>query len=213
MAGARKQSKQSKQAQQAESTTTPAPAETPVVEAGDAAARRRLARFTRGLRRDKATYDLVHGVVTHLATVTGQSFESLWSSVTERDEKHFQRHFRKQRREQDPFRDIKNAIPAYSFFTKEHNSKLKAQHPDKSFGEISKMVGEQWNSLSDKQKAKYNKMAEEDKARYQREVEERSRTLASSTDVAPAVEEEPAPEPAQAPAKSSGRAKRGARRQ
>jgi len=130
-------------------------------------------KFSSGLRKDKATYDLVHSVVAHLAVAAGVDFETFWSQVTDRDEKHFLRHFRKQKRELDPFSDIKNAIPAYSFFTKEHNSKLKKQHPDKSFGDISKMVGELWGQLKDSQKEKYNTLATNDKKRYQDEVEKR----------------------------------------
>lgn len=159
----------------------------------DTAVRRQRSKFTSGLRRSKDTYMLVRNVVQYLASTNGQEFETMWSQVTDRDDKHFQRHFRKQRREQNPFHDIKSAIPAYSYFTKEHNSKLRAQHPDKKFGEISTMVGELWGTMPEKQKAKYHKMATEDKKRHQREIEERSRQI-EKTPTEATVTEATAPE-------------------
>jgi hypothetical protein len=181
---ARKSTKQAKQTKQA----APEPVAAEPVSEVDAAARRQRSKFTSGLRRSRDTYTLVRNIVQHLATTSGQEFDAMWAQVTDRDDKHFQRHFRKQKREQNPFNDIKSAIPAYSYFTKEHNSKLRAQHPDKKFGEISTMVGELWSKMSEKQKSKYHKMAAEDKKRHQREIEERSRQLEQPA----AVEETPA---------------------
>lgn len=203
----------SKQSKQSTKAVEPEPQAVEQTERADNTLRRLRSKFTRGLRRDKETYDLVHGIVQHLSTSTGTEFETLWQHITERDEKHFQRHFRKMKRENDPFRDIKNAVPAYSFFTKEHNSKLAAQHPDKKFGEISKMVGEMWGKLSDKQKGKYIKMAEADKKRYQQEVDARSRELAQQTTETPVpapVEtvEEPAAETTKSSRSRSGRKSR-----
>lgn len=197
---ARKSTKQSKQTQQ--QAATEAPAATTEAPQVDSATRRLRSKFSRGLRRDKATFDLVHSIVAHLAEVTGAEFATLWGNITTYDDKHFQRHFRKQRKAEDPFIGIKKAIPAYSFFTKEHNSKLAAQHPDKSFGDISKLVGDLWKSLSAKDKGKYVKLAEADKKRYQREVEQRTNEINASLTATPApAAEEPAAAPA--PAKSS----------
>lgn len=168
-----RKTKQSTQQTETQEQAAPSTTDTTV----DTATRRLQNKFSRGLRRDKATFDLVHSVVAHLAEVTGTEFATLWSNVTTHDDKHFQRHFRKQRRADDPFSGIKKAIPAYSFFTKEHNSKLASQHPDKSFGEISKLVGALWKSLNAKEQARYVKMAEADKKRYQQEVEQRTQEL------------------------------------
>lgn len=172
--------------------------------------RRQRSKFTRGLRSSRETYNLVRSIVEHLSTSTGQEFDTMWSQLTDRDDKHFQRHFRKQKREQNPFNDIKSAIPAYSYFTKEHNSKLRAQHPDKKFGEISTMVGELWSNMSEKQKAKYHKLAAEDKKRHQREIEERSRQLEQPAVVT--AEETTETEPVTVPATTQSRSGRKARK-
>lgn len=172
--------------------------------------RTRQPNFSRLLRKDKETYDQVRKLVEHLATSTEQDFTQMWALVTDRDEAHYKRHFRRQRRKNDPFAGIKNAVPAYSFFTQEWNSKIAAEKANegKSFGEISKLVGQKWKGLSTKEKAKYEKLAAKDKKRYQDEIEQRSREITSATIAA----EQAAPVAAPAPAaKSSGR-KRAARK-
>ena len=173
--------------------------------------RTRQPNFSRLLRKDKETYDQVRKLVEHLATSTEQEFDHLWSFVTDRDETHFKRHFRRQRRKNDPFAGIKNAVPAYSFFTQEWNSKIAAEKANegKSFGEISKLVGQKWKGLSTKEKAKYEKLAAKDKKRYQDEIEQRSREITSATiaaeQAAPAT---PAATPAPAAKSSRKRAAR-----
>lgn len=142
--------------------------------------RSRQPNFSRLLRQSKETYDLVRKLVQHLATSTDQDFETMWGHVTDRDEAHFKRHFRRQRKKNDPFTGIKNAVPAYSFFTQEWNSKIAAENPDKSFGEKSKLVGQKWKSLTDKEKAKYEKLAAKDKKRYQAEIEQRSQEITTN---------------------------------
>lgn len=145
--------------------------------------RSRQPNFTRLLRKDKETYESVHKLVEHLATATGQEFSTLWAHVTERDDAHFKRHFRRLRKKNDPFSDIKNSVPAYSFFTQEWNVKVAAEHPELSFGDKSKLVGEKWRNLSAKDKSKYEKLAAKDKKRYQDEVEKRSSELATAAPV------------------------------
>lgn len=147
--------------------------------------RTRQPNFARLLRKDKDTYEQVRKLVQYLATSTEQEFDHLWSFVTDRDENHFRRHFRRQRRKNDPFSGIKNAVPAYSFFTQEWNSKIAAEkgNEGKSFGEISKLVGQKWKNLPAKDKAKYEKLAAKDKKRYQDEIEQRSREMTTNTAV------------------------------
>ena len=142
--------------------------------------RTRQPNFSRLLRQNKETYDMVRKLVQHLATSTEQDFETMWGHVTDRDEAHFKRHFRRQRKKNDPFAGIKNAVPAYSFFTQEWNAKIAAENPDKTFGEKSKLVGQKWKSLNAKEKSKYEKLAAKDKKRYQAEIEKRSQEITAS---------------------------------
>ncbi|KAI3652447.1 hypothetical protein MP228_000980 [Amoeboaphelidium protococcarum] len=64
----------------------------------------------------------------------------------------------------------KKALSAFMFFSKDNRDKIKAKYPTKSFGEIGKQVGEEWNKLSEAQKAPYAKKAEQDKVRYEKEL-------------------------------------------
>ena len=46
----------------------------------------------------------------------------------------------------------KRALAPYMFYCKDQREVLKAQNPDVSFGELGKLLGESWKSLSDKEK-------------------------------------------------------------
>lgn len=180
--------------------------------------RSRQPNFSRLLRKDKETFDLVQKLVQHLAASTEQDFTQLWSLVTDRDEAHFKRHFRRQRRKKDPFAGIKNAVPAYSFFTQEWNSKIagEKENEGKSFGEISKLVGQKWKGLSAKEKSKYEKLAAKDKKRYQDEIEQRSIEITQQQtqqiQQTPTEHEPVSSEATPTPAKSSGSKRKSAAR-
>ena len=65
----------------------------------------------------------------------------------------------------------KKARSAYVFFTKEARPRLSQANPDMAFGELTKLVAEEWGNISKKDLAKYQKMADEDKKRYAEEME------------------------------------------
>jgi len=57
-------------------------------------------------------------------------------------------------------------VPPYAIYMKENRKKLKSEHPDMSFTEIAKKMGEKWRSLSQEEKNDYvvkAKLANEDK--------------------------------------------------
>lgn len=59
---------------------------------------------------------------------------------------------------------------AYEIYKSEVAPQIKAEFPGLSFGELSKVWGQMWKSLSPDQKKKYNDLAAEDKARYHSEL-------------------------------------------
>jgi hypothetical protein len=61
-----------------------------------------------------------------------------------------------------PFKNKKFKKNAYTIFSSSHRKKIKQLHPEKNFGEISKMVGAKWKQLSDEEKIVYKKRAEEE---------------------------------------------------
>ncbi|KAG0265372.1 Non-histone chromosomal protein 6 [Actinomortierella ambigua] len=80
---------------------------------------------------------------------------------------------------------LKKAVPAvvkdkngpkrprnsYIFFTLMKRDDIKKKHPEFKPTEITKMLGEEWQKLSDAEKESYGAMAEDDKKRYQSEME------------------------------------------
>ncbi|KAI8059532.1 high mobility group box domain-containing protein [Gongronella butleri] len=64
---------------------------------------------------------------------------------------------------------IKRPMSAYMFFSKENRQKVIEANPDVSFGQVGKLLGQQWRELSDAGKKVYNEKAAKDKKRYEEE--------------------------------------------
>ncbi|KAF9415425.1 non-histone protein [Podila epigama] len=60
---------------------------------------------------------------------------------------------------------------SYIFFTLMKRDDIKKKHPEFKPTEITKMLGEEWQKLSESEKESYGTMAENDKKRYQAEME------------------------------------------
>jgi len=60
---------------------------------------------------------------------------------------------------------------AYVYFTIDQRPNVQADNPEMKFGEITKILGEEWKSLSENDREKYVEQAEADKLRYERECE------------------------------------------
>ncbi|KAF8963998.1 hypothetical protein BGZ46_000840 [Entomortierella lignicola] len=60
---------------------------------------------------------------------------------------------------------------SYIFFTLMKRDDIKKKHPEFKPTEITKMLGEEWQKLSDSEKESYGTLAENDKKRYQSEME------------------------------------------
>ena len=52
-------------------------------------------------------------------------------------------------------------------FSSTHRKIIKKENPEKSFGEISKMVGTIWKKLSQEEKKRYKLLAEEKNKQYE----------------------------------------------
>jgi len=64
---------------------------------------------------------------------------------------------------------IKRPLTAYMYFCKDQRADLAAANPDKKFGEIGKLLGEEWKALSEKEKRKYEEQNAVDKERFEQE--------------------------------------------
>ena len=60
---------------------------------------------------------------------------------------------------------------SYMFYAVAKRDELKEAHPDLSYGDLSKKIGEAWKAASDEDKAPYEEKAAADKERYLKETE------------------------------------------
>jgi MoaA/NifB/PqqE/SkfB family radical SAM enzyme len=65
----------------------------------------------------------------------------------------------------------KKSLSGFMLFSNDHRVKVKASHPEATFGEVGRLVGEAWKALTEKQRAVYTKRSETDKQRYLAEME------------------------------------------
>jgi len=77
---------------------------------------------------------------------------------------------KKEKKKKDP-NAPKRPLAPYMFYCKEQREKVKASQPDISFGEIGKVLGQQWSAMGEKEKKPFLKKAEQDKKRYQTEMQ------------------------------------------
>ncbi|KAI9486595.1 MAG: high mobility group box domain-containing protein [Benjaminiella poitrasii] len=75
---------------------------------------------------------------------------------------------KKRRGKKDPSAP-KRGLSAYMFFSQENRAKVKEENPEATFGQLGKLLGEKWKSMSDDEKKPYVEKAEKDKQRYENE--------------------------------------------
>ena len=75
------------------------------------------------------------------------------------------------RRKKDPNAPKRN-MSAYFLYSISMRNQCKIDNPNATFGELAKILSEQFKSLSDKEKKKWDNAAIQDKIRYEKELEE-----------------------------------------
>jgi len=78
---------------------------------------------------------------------------------------------RKTKAKKDPDAPKRNSS-AYIYYGKKRRPEAKAENPDLTFGELTKLIAKEWKDLSDKKKKPFVAKAEADKTRYMKEKEE-----------------------------------------
>lgn len=74
------------------------------------------------------------------------------------------------RRKKDP-NAPKRALSAYMFFANENRDIIKSENPNVTFGQVGKLLGERWKSLTDEEREPYDAKSAADKKRYESEKE------------------------------------------
>ncbi|CAD5119822.1 DgyrCDS8405 [Dimorphilus gyrociliatus] len=81
-------------------------------------------------------------------------------------------------------------MSGYVIFSSRKRSKLKEENPNKTFTEITKMLGNEWSAMSEEDKQGYLEEAEKDKERYLREMKEYRNSENYPNGVEPNTDEE-----------------------
>lgn len=75
---------------------------------------------------------------------------------------------RKTRSKKDPNAPKRN-LSSYMFFCQANREQIKKENPNANFGQMGKLLGERWKSLTEEEKKPYIIQAEADSKRYQNE--------------------------------------------
>ncbi|GBG64603.1 hypothetical protein CBR_g45660 [Chara braunii] len=78
---------------------------------------------------------------------------------------------RKRKRRRGP----KRALPPYMFFCKQQRKSVIEEHPDASFGDVGKILGQKWRRMSDVEKKPFLSKAVKDKKRYRKQMRKRAK--------------------------------------
>mmetsp|Transcript_21998 Transcript_21998/g.61225 ORF Transcript_21998/g.61225 Transcript_21998/m.61225 type:complete len:196 (-) Transcript_21998:355-942(-) len=70
---------------------------------------------------------------------------------------------------QDPNKP-KRAMSAFFLYSQAYRAQVKAQNPEASFGDVARLLSQQYRAMTDKEMKKWTKKAEADKIRYQEEM-------------------------------------------
>ena len=62
--------------------------------------------------------------------------------------------------------ELKRPLNAYMLFSSDQRAAIKAANPTAGLGEVAKMIGDKWKTLSEDEKAPYTRQAEALKAEY-----------------------------------------------
>ena len=153
------------------------------------------------IRQSEDYFKFTQKLITSLSEKFNFSHEEAWSHISpSKSVENLQRHFKRERKRNDPLSQVKKPRTAFSFFTQEHRPKVQASNPTASFGDLSRLVSVDWKKLSDKQLKRFKEMETVDKERYNversrvlseiAESTSASETSASTTTAAPAPSQE-----------------------
>jgi len=118
------------------------------------------------IRESVSHYKLARKVVEQICQSNNLEVGTVWSALCTKDFDGLDRHFRREKRRNDPLSSVKKPRTAFSFFTQANRNDIQLKNPTLSFGAVSKIVGEQWKALDDNARGKYLTLETEDKSRY-----------------------------------------------
>ncbi|CAL8276932.1 unnamed protein product [Lota lota] len=113
----------------------------------------------------------------------------------------------KKKKRKDPNEPVK-PVSAYALFFRDTQANIKAQNPNATFGEVSKIVASMWDGLGEEQKQEYKKRTETAKKEYLKQLAAYRASLVSQSyndpsEMKPPLSSSPSPSPAMFTSKST----------
>lgn len=156
------------------------------------------------IRQSEDNFKLTQKLITALSEKFSFSFEDGWSTVSpSKTVDNLQKHFRRERKRNDPLAQVKKPRTAFSFFTQATRPVVQDKNPNASFGELSRLVSADWKKLTPAQLKKYKDMETTDKERYRVERDAVLANLEQSADSSSQPVESVSAEPSSEPVKKS----------
>jgi hypothetical protein len=145
------------------------------------------------IRESVSHYKLARKVVEQICNSNNLEVATVWSTLCTKDFDGLDRHFRREKRRNDPLSSVKKPRTAFSFFTQANRNDIQLKNPTLGFGAVSKIVGEQWKALDEKARGKYLTLESEDKSRYCTARQQVMDDMATNGTATPAAEAAAAP--------------------
>lgn len=155
------------------------------------------------IRSNEASFKLAQRLVDELSTKFNFSKEDGWSHVCTMSVEAVAKKQRRDRKRADPLRKIKKPRTAFSFFTQSQRPLIQGKNPTAKFGELSRLVSQEWKSLSEAQMKDYKEKEATDRARYTQESAALRAQLSVATPVPVATATPSADSTQTTPAKSA----------
>lgn len=143
--------------------------------------------FTNKFKKSEFGFKLSVELLQEVCTQNNLEFDAVWSHVSSKDVDSLKKFHRRERKRNDPLAQVKRHRTAFSFFTQERRNKIAENNPTHTFGQVSKLVGEEWRGLDETQKQTYKTLEVEDRKRYDSDRDEIMKDLASKQVVDEAV--------------------------
>lgn len=158
--------------------------------------------LTSQIRSSDATFKLAQRLVESLSERFTLNKDDAWNHVSSMSVDVINRKMRKERRKRNPASQVKKPRTAFSFFTQRQRPVIQAKNPTAKFGELSRLVSNEWKALTEAQLKEYKDLEFTDRSRYNTELaaakEKASADGASTPDAsaaAPVVDAKPAKAP------------------
>ena len=126
--------------------------------------------LTSQIRSSEATFKLAQRLVESLSERFTLNKDDAWNHVSSMPIEVINRKMRKERRKRNPASQVKKPRTAFSFFTAIRRPVIQANNPNATFGELSRLVSNEWKELTATQLKEYKNFETDDRIRYNTEL-------------------------------------------